>query len=128
MKQLVLSGITPFAPEPITAPDSVVTACPSEAEAVRWCLDYARIQHGLSLRTVAKLCGWKGASYLSEIASESSEKTMPETKVGLFTLATGNRLLEQYLERQETLRRLKGQHTVSDRSRMAVAAMLAIAA
>lgn len=124
MKQLALQGITPFAPAPADAPDEVVTACQSEAEAVRFCIEFARQQRGISLRAIARACGWRGPSYLSEIAAEDNEKTMPEKRIGLFTLATGSRLLEQYHKRQETLRSLRGVATETDRAKAAVAAML----
>jgi hypothetical protein len=125
MKQLALQGVTPFAPSPVNAPDEVVTACPSEAAAIRWSLDFAKECHGMSLRTVARLCGWKHPSFLCELASDSSGKRMPEERTRVFVLATGIRLVEQYQERQITLRQLSGKPTASDRSRMAVAAMLA---
>lgn len=126
MKQLHLQGLSPFAPAPIDAPDDVVTACVSESAAVRWCLDFAVSCHGMSLRDVAKLCGWKSPSYLSEIASEGSEKGMPGKRLRLFTLATGCRLVEQYHERQNTIRSLTGKLTAQDRSRLAVNAMVAV--
>lgn len=124
MKQLVLQGVTPFAPSPVNAPDEVVTACPSEAAAIRWSLDFAEECHGMSLRTVARLCGWKHASFLCELASDSSGKRMPEKRTRIFVLATGIRLVEQYKERQITLRELAGKPTAADRSRKAVDAML----
>lgn len=124
MKQLPLSGITPFAPSPVDAPDAVVTACQSEAQAVRLCIAFAREERGMSLSSVAKACGWRcGKSFLSELCQESSGKLMPEKRVRLFTLATGNRLLEQYRERQETLRQLRGNATELDRHKVALAAM-----
>lgn len=128
MKQLALRGVTPFPPDPVHAPDDVVTACMSEAEAVRWCIDYALGKNGLSLRGIARLCGWRSASFLSEIASEANEKAMPEKRIRRFTLATGCCLLEQYHHRQETIRKLSGKQTASDRSRDAVALMLRSAA
>lgn len=123
MKQLGLQGITPFAEAPIDAPDEVVTACKSEAEAVRLCIEFARDCLGVDQRRIAKLCGWKTDSYLSEIASEASEKRMPPKRVRKFTLATGNRLLEQWLKRQELIRELTGKTTAQDRARIAVNAM-----
>lgn len=123
MKQLALRGVTPFPPDPISAPDDVVTSCSSEAEAVRWCLVYALESNGMSLRGVARLCGWRSASFLSEIASEASHKAMPRKRIRLFTLATGNRLLEQFIHRQEVIRQLSGKQTVSDRNRAAVMLM-----
>lgn len=128
MKQLALSGITPFAPAPVDAPDSVVTACQSEAEAVSLCVEFARAERGLSLSTIAQACGWKnGKSFLSELCQASSGKRMPEKRVRLFTLATGSRLLEQYRERQEILRHLRGNATEHDRHKVALAAMRAAA-
>lgn len=124
MKQLVLHGVTPFSPAPELAPDAVITACLSEADAVRWSIEYARVSRGLSLRTIARACGWKSASYLSEIAKADNPKVMPEKRVAMFVLATGSQLIAQYHERQETLRRLRGSATDSDRIKVAVAAMM----
>jgi hypothetical protein len=126
MKQLTLQGVTPFANTPIDAPDAVVTACKSEAQAVRECLAFARV-FGVTRLTVAKLCGWKRSSFLSEIASEGSGKNMPPKRIRKFTLATGNRLLEQYHERQEAIRALTGKQTDADLTKNAVAAMVAAA-
>lgn len=128
MKQLPLHGLTPFPPEAIDAPDEVVTACQNEADAVRWCIEYAREQHGMSLRTVAKICGWKSSSFLSEIANPENEKTMPAKRIRRFTLATGLRLVEQYHARQAVIRRLSGKETARDRNRMAVNVLLRAAA
>lgn len=124
MKQLPLQGVSPFAEAPIQAPDPVVTACKSEAEAVRWCLEFAS-DFGISRATVARLCGWKSHSYLSELASESSEKRFPPKRVRKFSLATGCELLEQYIARQETLREMTGKQTSHDKAREAVAAIKA---
>jgi hypothetical protein len=126
MKQLALQGVTPFANDPIDAPDAVVTACKSEAQAVRECLAFAR-EFGVTQRTVAKLCGWKRCSFLSEIASEGNGKNMPPKKVRKFTLATGCRLLEQFHERQAAIRALIGKQTDADLTKHAVAAMVAAA-
>jgi hypothetical protein len=128
VKQLGLQGIPAFAPTPLDAPDDVVTACASEAEAVRWCLDFAIHHHRMSLRAIAKLCGWGYPSYLSEIASDASGKLMPEKRIRKFTLATGCRLLEQFRDRQQALRRLTGKQTSRDRRRDAVERMLRAAA
>lgn len=128
MKQLALHGVTPFPPEAIDAPDEVVTACPSEADAVRWCIEFAQAKHGMSLRTIARHCGWKSASFLSEIANPENEKAMPAKRIRRFTLATGLRLVEQYHARQATLRRLTGKETARDRGQMAVSVLLRMAA
>ena len=127
MKQLALSGIPRFAEGPADAPYEQVIACRSEAEAVRWSLDFAREALGLNRQAIAKLCGWKRPSFLSEIASEGSEKRMPEARVGRFVLATGTRLLEQWLERKTAEARVSGKSTEADRAHQAVAAMLASA-
>lgn len=122
MKQLPLHGVSPFAEAPIEAPDPVVTSCKSEAEAVRWCLEFAA-DFGISRSTVARLCGWKTHSYLSEIASEGGTKRFPAKRVRKFSLATGCCLLEQYIARQETLREMTGKQTAHDKAREAVAAI-----
>lgn len=128
MKQLALHGVTPFPPEAINAPDEVVTACQSEADAVRWCIDYAREQHGMSLRAIARVCGWKSSSFLSEIANPENGKGMPAKRIRRFTLATGLRLVEQYHARQAVIRRLSGKETARDRGRMAVEVLMRAAA
>ncbi len=128
MKQLALHGVTPFPPEAINAPDEVVTACRNEADAVRWCIDYAREKHGMSLRAIARICGWKSPSFLSEIANPENEKGMPAKVMRRFTLATGLRLVEQYHARQAVIRRMSGKETAHDRGRMAVEALLRAAA
>lgn len=124
MKQLPLQGVSPFADSPIDAPDAVVTSCKSEAEAVVWCLEFAA-EFGITRRTVARLCGWQSSSYLSEIASEGSEKRFPPKRIRKFTLATGCRLLEQWHQRQEILREMTGKKTAHDKAREAVAAIRA---
>lgn len=125
MKQLGLPGVPQFANGPVDAPYAQVVECRSEAEAVRWSIDFAREVLSLDQRTIAKLCGWRSQSYLSEIASETSEKRMPPERVRKFVLATGLRLLEQWIERKEAERRTAGAYTQGDRSKAAVAAMLA---
>ena len=125
MKQLVLSGISPFAAAPIDAPYEVVASCASEASAVRQSIEFAREALGVNQLTIAKVCGWKSSSYLSEIAKEAGGKLMPDKRVGLFVLATGTRLLEQWRERQQADRLRTGKSTEADRSQQAVALMLA---
>lgn len=120
MKQLPLPGVSPFADAPIQAPDQLVTNCKSEAEAVQWCLEFAE-DFGISMSTVARLCGWKSHSFLSEIASEGSEKKFPRKRVRRFSLATGCELLEQYIKRKEDERERDGRRTKNDRAREAVA-------
>lgn len=125
MKQHVLSGISPFAPAAIDAPYEVVADCHTEAEAVFQSLVFAFKARGLTQLAIAKLCGWKSSSYLSEIAKGSGGKLMPDKRVGLFVLATGTRLLEQWRERQQADRIRAGKSTEADRSHHAVALMLA---
>ncbi len=134
MKQLHLQGVTPFAEAPIDASEDVVTDCGnSEARAVRFCLDFAFEMYGVNQKTVAKLCGWGGkssnskGSFLSEIANPENPKTMPAKAIRKFTLATGCRLVEQFHERQELLRKLAGKQTTRDRSRAAVSHLVATA-
>ncbi|KGQ19885.1 hypothetical protein LF41_2392 [Lysobacter dokdonensis DS-58] len=99
-----------------------MTACKTEAEAVRWCLEFAA-DFGIGQSTVAKLCGWKSSSFLSEIASESSGKRFPQTRIRKFSLATGCELVEQFHERQRQLREMTGKQTAHDKAREAVAAI-----
>lgn len=125
MKQLGLRGIPQFADGPMDAPCAQVVACRSEAEAVRWSIEFARIVLNLDQRAVAKLCGWRSPSYLSEIASESSAKRMPPDRIGKFTLATGTRLLEQWIEHKDAERHARGADTQADRAKAAAGAMAA---
>jgi hypothetical protein len=124
MKQLSLQGVSPFAEAPIEAPDPVVTACKSEAEAVRWCLEFAA-DFGITQQTVARLCGWKSSSYLSEIAREGGGKRFPPKRIRKFSLATGCELLEQYHARQQAIRDLTGKQTSHDKAKEMVAAIKA---
>lgn len=126
MKQLLLQGFSPFPQAPIDAPDELVTACKTEAQAVRWCLDFAREEFGITQRKVAEGCGWKnGDGFLSEIADENNPKRLPPKRMVRFSMATGCRLVEQWHKRQETLRELTGKSTAHDKARGAVAAMRA---
>lgn len=126
MKQLLLQGFSPFPQAPIDAPDELVTACKSEAEAIRWCLKFAREEFGITQRTVAARCGWKnGDGFLSEIADENNPKRLPPKRLHRFSMATGCRLVEQWHKRQETLRELLGKQTRHDKAREAVAVMRA---
>lgn len=125
MKQLPLQGVTPFADAPIDAPEDVVTACNSEADAVKWCLEFAKELHGVDQLTIAKLCGWKSSSFLSEIASEGSEKRLPEKRRRRFAFATGCNLVDQWHRRQDLLKELSGKKTDHDRKRKAIALMRA---
>jgi hypothetical protein len=126
VKQLLLQGFSPFPPAPIDAPDELVTGCKSEAMAVRWCLDFAREEFGITQRKVAERCGWKnGEGFLSEIADENNPKRLPPKRLHRFALATGCRLVEQWQKRQEVLRELTGKQTAHDKARGAVALMRA---
>lgn len=126
MRQLVLQGFSPFPQSPIDAPDALVTACKSEAEAVRWCLVFAKEEFGITQTTISQRCGWKNSKgFLSEIADENNPKRLPPKKLHLFSMATGCRLVEQWHKRQETLRELTGKQTAHDKARGAVATMRA---
>ena len=109
----------------LDAPDNVITLCRSEAHAVQICLALAERRLDRDQRTVAAMCGWKSDSCLSEIASESSKRRMPDGRRERFALATGCNLLNQYVERQETLRLAAGKATERDRMEYAAAACLA---
>lgn len=126
MKQLTIQGVSPFPPDPIDAPTHVVLGCGSEADAVRRSLEFARDCHRLSLRAIARACGWKSSSNLSEIANPNHERVMPETKARLFVLATGSRLLEQFYEHLDAQKRRLGRYTTNDLVAADVAAMKAV--
>lgn len=100
---------------PLDANDAAITACRSEAHAVRICLTLAERVLGRDQRTVAALCGWKSDSCLSEAASESHKRSIPRAKRERFALATGCNLLSQYLARKEDERLAAGRLTQADR-------------
>jgi hypothetical protein len=123
MRQPNLKGLPAFADSPLTMPYAVVAGFKSEADVVRACIEFAREQRGICQRQLARMCGWRSESYLSEIASDGNEKRMPDKRVGLFALATGTNLLSQWRERQDAERMAAGKTTATDRTRIAVAAM-----
>lgn len=110
---------------PLDAPLSEVLAVRSEAAAVRTCLRIALRKYGRDQQTIALLCGWKSDSCLSEIASESSNRCMPRTRLNRFALATGCNLVSQYRERIEAERRAKGAFVHRDEADRAADACLA---
>lgn len=93
---------------PLDAPMSVLLAVRSEADAVRKCLRLALVRYERSQQTVALLCGWKSDSCLSEIASETNKRTMPNSRAHRFALATGCNLLQQYRDRLEVEAHARG--------------------
>lgn len=119
---------------PATMPDEVVTLCMAsrnpEAAAVAHSLNFARARYGYSQADVAKRCGWKSQTYLSEIAKgrKSFPGGAPIDRAAAFVQATGCTLLEQVRQRQRIETRLRGAETDNDRSRAVLARMLAVAA
>lgn len=115
---------------PVNMPDEVVTLCMADrnpaAAAVAHTLNFARARYGYSQLDVARMCGWKSASYLSEIARGT--KAMPALKADRFVIVTGCNLLGQVIERQRLERRLAGAETPNERNRTVLARMLAVAA
>lgn len=107
------------------APDNVITLCRSEAHAVQICLALAERRMARDQRAVAAMCGWKSDSCLSEIASETNKRRMPDSRRERFALATGCNLLNQYAARQEMLRLASGKTTERDRTEYAAAACMA---
>lgn len=93
---------------PFDAPVSEVLAVRSEADAVRKCLRLALRRYGRDQLTIALACGWKTDSCLSEIASETNKRRMPEARLLRFALATGCNLVLQYRDRIEAEARNKG--------------------
>lgn len=110
---------------PLDAPLNVVLAVRSEADAVRKCLRLALSLYGRDQRTVALLCGWKSDSCLSEIAKETTKRSMPHSRVARFALATGCNLLSQYLERVEVEVSTRGARIERIEAEKAAAACLA---
>lgn len=109
---------------PFHAPLDVVLSVRSEADAVRKCLRIALRRYGRDQKTVAQMCGWKSDSCLAEIASETSKRTMPPTRLHRFALATGCCLVEQYRDRVESEARNKGLFIHRDEADRAAGACL----
>jgi len=109
---------------PLDAPLDVVLGVRSEADAVRKCLRIAERRYGRDQKSVALLCGWNTDSCLSEIASETSKRTMPASRLHRFALATGCNLVEQYRDRVEAESRHKGHFIHRDEAERAADACL----
>jgi hypothetical protein len=111
------------APRDVAA--AFVLACTSQAEAVTQSLAIAKRLYGLTRKQVAKSCGWKSSSFLSEIAKGTDGKTMPEERIEAFCKATGCNLLAQYLDRVADQHRLAGKLTERERQDAIAAACIA---
>jgi hypothetical protein len=115
---------------PINMPDEVVTLCVADknpqAVAVAHSLNFARARFGYMQLDIAIRCGWKSASYLSEIAH--GHKTIPEDRIERFVVATGCNLLGQVIHRHRIEERIAGKETANERNRAVLACMLAVAA
>lgn len=109
--------------KPADMPDEVVTLCVADkhpqAVAIAHSLNFARARFGYSQLDVAKRCGWKSASYISEIAH--GHKAMPEDRIERFLAATGCNLLEQVIYRQRIEERIAGKETSNERNRAVLA-------
>lgn len=114
MKQASFAWMS-AAPEPLDATDEMVTACKCEADAVSLSLAVAFRRFGRNRAQVAQLCGWKSASFLSEIAEPENAKAMPAKRVRAFEYACGIRLVTQFHDRQRILANLAGKPTKRDR-------------
>jgi len=113
------------AQEPRDVPAAFVLACGSEAQAVRDSLAIAKKAYGRSLAQVAKLCGWKSPSFLSEIARETNEKNMPPDRRDAFAYATGCNLILQYHDKVSESHRLAGKQTEREKSEAVAVACIA---
>jgi hypothetical protein len=111
---------------PVEMPDEVVTLCRSEADAVTHSINFACARYGCTQMDIARLCGWAGDSYLSEI--KRGRKAMPEKRHLPFVQATGCALLTQYQRRQQIADRMAGKETANERNRAVLARMLQVAA
>lgn len=139
MKQAVFKGFGPDGKggalwrKPADMPDEIVTLCMAdkvpEAAAVAHSLRFARAKFGFSQEAIAQRCGWKSATYLSEIAQghKSFPVDAPTDRAALFVHATGCNLLEQVRQRQRVEARLRGAESANDRNRAVLARMLAVA-
>ena len=117
MKQLsfpILSSL----PEPMPAPDAVVASCKSESDAVRLSLRIAKCRYGRTQSEIAKLCGWKSDSFLSEL-KKGCDKSMPDIRLRAFLYATGCNLLEQFRERERLVNTLTGKPSQRDQDYLA---------
>lgn len=113
-----LTGATP----PADMPEHIVGLCKSEADAILHSINYAKARFGYSQRDVAKLCGWRTGSHLSDYKAGREE--MPRKHWQRFAQVTGCNLLRQYRQRL----RLIGHETSADRNAAIVEQMLRAAA
>jgi len=122
VKQLGFPILTSL-PEPMMAPEPVVAACATESDAVRLSLRIAKIRYGRTQSEIARLCGWKSDSFLSEL-KKGGDKLMPDMRVRPFLYATGCRLLEQFRDRQREYSALTGNPTQNDKDHLAASLCL----
>ena len=119
MKQLAFLWFNEAqAPRDVAA--AYVLDCASQAAAVCTSLAIAKRLYGLTQKQIATKCGWKSASFLSEIAHGTDGNLMPTERVDAFCRATGCNLLAQYIERVTEQHKLSGKLT--ERERYAIAA------
>lgn len=100
---------------PRDVPAAYVLACTSQADAVSQSLAIAKRLYGLTRKAIAKNCGWKSPSFLTEIAKGTDGKMMPDERITSFCKATGCNLLAQYLDRVSDQHRLAGKLTERER-------------
>jgi hypothetical protein len=81
---------------PLDAPIDVVLACKNEADAVCRCLTLALRRYGRDQQTIARMCGWKSDTCLSEAKREGTKRKIPKLRLHRFAVATGCNLLSQY--------------------------------
>lgn len=131
MKQELLrgfgSGYLTGAVSPSDMPDEVVTLCKSEADAIRYSINFAKRRFGYTQLDIAKLCGWGTDNHLSTY-KKHAHVPMPDKHRRRFAQVTGCNLLEQYERRQETIRAATGAITANERERAVLALMLGVAA
>lgn len=130
MKQGVLQGFgAPYltgAVPPADMPADVVTLCRNEADAIAHCINFAKARFGYTQLDIARLCGWKSDSHLSEYAHGAAD--MPGKHYRRFALVTGCNLLAQFQRRAELVERVSGKETPNDRAKAVLARMLVAAA
>lgn len=130
MKQGILRGLgAPYlsgAEPPRDMPDEVLTRCQSEADAIRWSIEYARKRFGYRQIDIARLCGWRSDCHLS-IYKRNPNVRMPTNRRARFAQVTGCNLLDQYTRRRDMLAELSAAHCQNTRDQLAVALMLRVA-
>jgi AraC-like DNA-binding protein len=112
---------------PENMPEDVVTACESEADAIRRSIKFAKRKFGYRQIDIAKLCGLESDNHLSAY-KKARDGSMPEKHYDRFCQVTGCNLLAQYQARRDVIAGITGKQTQNDKDRALVERMLQVAA